>query len=317
MRQTLNQCPTFQPPDDRHQEQQPHDHAGDDDRAVDLGRGRRRRELEELEQEQEVPLGAGGAVGLGRVGGGRQLGAECVGSRKPPVPWPNLMHSSSTTASTARQATASCSTWSGQKSYPACCRGSLAVMPCRRKTYTCAADEADQQDRQHAGVQREEARQRVVAVVRRRRRRAAGGRSPTTGTIAIDVGGDLGGPVALLVPRQQVAGERQAQHDVQQDQAEPEVDLARRAVGAVDDTCIRCSASRTIIACAVKWWMPAQQPAAPHLVLDVVDALPGGLRAGAVGHPQEHAGDRSGRRRRRRACCPRRSASARRRGSCS
>ena len=35
----------------------------------------------------------------------------------------------------------------------------------------------------------------------------------------------------------------------------------------------------------------AQQPAGRHLVLDVVDAFPGGLRAGAVGRPEDQAGD--------------------------
>jgi len=36
---------------------------------------------------------------------------------------------------------------------------------------------------------------------------------------------------------------------------------------------------------------PPQQPAAPHLVLDEVDALPRGGGTGTVVHPQEQPGD--------------------------
>ena len=90
------------------------------------------------------------------------------------------------------------------------------------------------QSRQHAGVQREEARQRVMAVL-------AAADDQLLQRLADDrhqrdhVRRHLGGPIAFLVPRQQVAGERQRQHDLHQDQADPEIDLARRAVRAVDD----------------------------------------------------------------------------------
>src|SRR5882724_7313594 len=35
----------------------------------------------------------------------------------------------------------------------------------------------------------------------------------------------------------------------------------------------------------------AEEPAAGHFVLDVIDAFVGGGAAGAVGHPEEEAGD--------------------------
>ena len=107
------------------------------------------------------------------------------------------------------------------------------MRPCRRNSATCSARKISQQRRQHAGVQREEPRERVMAVV------AAADDEPLQ-RLADDrhqrhhVRGHLRGPIAFLVPRQQVAGERQRQHDLHQDQAEPEIDFARRAVRAVD-----------------------------------------------------------------------------------
>ena len=94
-----------------------------------------------------------------------------------------------------------------------------------------------------------------------------------------------------MVPRQQVAGERQSQHDLHQDEAEPEIDLARRTVRAVDHHLHKVERQQHDHRVGHEVVHAAQQPAARHLVLDVVDALPGGLRAGAVRGPQHHAGD--------------------------
>ena len=43
------------------------------------------------------------------------------------------------------------------------------------------------------------------------------------------------GPVTFLIPRQQIAGEPQAQHDLHQDQPEPKVNLAWCPVRSVND----------------------------------------------------------------------------------
>ena len=50
-----------------------------------------------------------------------------------------------------------------------------------------------------------------------------------------DVGADLGGPVGLLVPGQQVAREPEAEGDEQQHHAGEPVELARRLVGAGEE----------------------------------------------------------------------------------
>src|SRR5256885_10534551 len=36
---------------------------------------------------------------------------------------------------------------------------------------------------------------------------------------------------------------------------------------------------------------PPEHPTAAHFILDVIDAFPGRLRTGTVGHPEEDAGD--------------------------
>ena len=50
-----------------------------------------------------------------------------------------------------------------------------------------------------------------------------------------EFGGDLRGPVALLIPGQKVSGEGKGQHELHENQPEPEVDFTWSAVGAVDD----------------------------------------------------------------------------------
>ena len=69
-----------------------------------------------------------------------------------------------------------------------------------------ANGEADDGQRQNPRVQREESRERVVAII--------GAAKddlfhpfPNERRAAHDVGGDLGGPVAFLIPRQEVTGE--------------------------------------------------------------------------------------------------------------
>ena len=95
-------------------------------------------------------------------------------------------------------------------------------------------DQQHEQARQHAGVQCEEARQRVVPVLGSADHELLQLR-PDERHEVDQVSGDLGGPKPFLIPRQQVAGQRQGQHEQQQQDAEPVVHLARRLVRAVHD----------------------------------------------------------------------------------
>ena len=85
----------------------------------------------------------------------------------------------------------------------------------------------DEQRRQHAGMQGEKPRQRGMAI-----RRTADDQLlqllADHRHQAHQIGRHAGGPKAFLIPGQQIAGERQPEHDLHQHQAEPEIDFARR-----------------------------------------------------------------------------------------
>ncbi len=139
-------------------------------------------------------------------------------------------------------------------------------------------------------MQRKEASQRVMAIV--------GATDddllhlgPDHRHDAEQVGGHARGPISLLIPREQVTGQRQAQHDQHQHQAEPEVDFARGPIGAIDDHLHQVERQQHDHGLREKVVHPAQQPAAGHFVLNVEHAFPSGLRTGTVVHPEKQAGD--------------------------
>ena len=151
-------------------------------------------------------------------------------------------------------------------------------------------DEQHQQARQHTGVQRKEARQCVMPVLGATDDELLHLR-PGERDEVHQVGGDTGGPKSFLIPRQQVAGQRQGQHEQQQQDTKPVVHLTRRLVRAVDHDLHQVQQQQHRHELRRPVVNAAQQPAAGHLVLDVVDRLPRVAGAGAVAHPQKHAGD--------------------------
>ena len=66
-----------------------------------------------------------------------------------------------------------------------------------------------------------------------------------------DVGRDFGCPITL-VPREQVSGEREAEDEQQQSDAEPKIHFARGFVAPSMITCMRCRTRRMFMAWAVK-----------------------------------------------------------------
>ena len=151
-------------------------------------------------------------------------------------------------------------------------------------------EEADQERGQHAGVQREEARQRMVAVFAAADHELLQGFADE-GDQAHEARRHAGRPIAALIPREQIAGERQAQDDLHQNQAEPEIEFARRFICAVDHHLKQVERQQHDHGLRHVMVQPAQQPAELHLVLDVIGAFPGRLTAGAIGHPEKQAGD--------------------------
>ena len=95
-----------------------------------------------------------------------------------------------------------------------------------------------------------------------------------------------GGPVALLVPRQQVAGERHAEHQHHEHEPQPEIHLAGRPVGTVDHDLHQMEREQDHHRLRHHVVDAAEQPASGHLMLDVVDALPGRLGAGGIARPE-------------------------------
>ena len=302
--------PQAPPSREGHQRDQRDDQPGNHDRANDLGA--RGEVLQPLEQEHEVPFGPRCSVRLGSVRGGSQ--------RRPPGADHEVEHG-------CHHREAGDGITQGLIGpEPAVARsGRVRVRPvlpiplhtCRLCSVPAVArlarrnpvppeqvnvsrDQGDQGARQHARVEREEARQGEVAVVRAAdqdllHRRAHHGRD------RCDARGNLGRPVPLLVPRQQVARQRQPQHDVQQDDAEPEVDLAGGLVRARHDHLHEVQDEQDHGGVGHVVVDTAEHPAAGHHVLDVVDALPGALRIGTVRGPEDHAGhklhgDREGQR---------------------
>src|SRR5205823_3595514 len=70
----IESMPQIPPADDRHEKDDQHDQAGDDDGAPDFRPTREK--FEELKKEQEIPFRTGGRIGLGGIGRGGQFRAQ-------------------------------------------------------------------------------------------------------------------------------------------------------------------------------------------------------------------------------------------------
>ena len=101
----------------------------------------------------------------------------------------------------------------------------------------------------------------------------------------------LSGPVAFLIPWQQISGQRQRQRKLKKDDAEPEVYLARRTIGAINHHLHEVQDQQHGHHLGRPMVQPPQEMPAGHVIVDVVHTLPRGLPAGTVAHPQEDAGD--------------------------
>ena len=109
-------------------------------------------------------------------------------------------------------------------------------------------EKKNQQQRQHSGVKSEKPRQRLVAII--------GSADDQFRQSLIhqpeQVRRHAGGPVSFLVPRQQIAGQRKAQHDLHQNQPEPKIHFPRGPIRPVDHDLHQMQHEQTTIACAVK-----------------------------------------------------------------
>src|SRR6185503_13628223 len=80
------------------------------------------------------------------------------------------------------------------------------------------------------------------------------------------------------------------QHQLQQEKSEPKINLTRRLVRTVDDDLQEVQDQQHVHRLRRIVMQTAQQPAAQHFILDVINAFPGGVGTRAVGHPEENSG---------------------------
>ncbi len=108
------------------------------------------------------------------------------------------------------------------------------------------------------------------------------------------VDGDRGRPVRLLVPRQQIAAERERQDHEQQHDARDPGGFARLLVGAEQHHPQHVRHRRDHDEAGAEEVQPAQQPAERQLLRDVAHALVRVVGRRHVEHRQHHAGGQLG-----------------------
>ena len=77
-----------------------------------------------------------------------------------------------------------------------------------------------------------------------------------------------------------------------EEKPKPVIHLTRRFVGPVNEDLHEMEDEQHVHRLRGEVVNPAQQPAAGHFVLDIIDAFPGRLRTGAVSHPEKNPGNK-------------------------
>src|SRR5664279_4242159 len=105
-----------------------------------------------------------------------------------------------------------------------------------------------------------------------------------------DVGPHLGGPIRLLVPRQQVAGERETQHDEQQPDAEQPAHFAGVLVGTETEDADHVGHDEDHHGRGAPVVDATEEVSAQDMALDVANAVVGMIGRRGVVHRHDHAG---------------------------
>jgi hypothetical protein len=250
-------------------------------------------DLQELEQEEEIPLGAGRRVGQRRIGRGAELGPEVADvHRLPREHRPQGRHEDHAEHHRHHREHRH-----GVLEHLIGPEHRVGLRDRLFRVESVLAEKREMHDehhherpRQEAGMEREKPRQRVVAVLAAADDQLLD-RRPGARHDPREIGGHDRGPVALLVPGQQIARQRHAEHQHHQDEPEPEIHLSGRAVSPVDHHLQQMQREQDDHRLGHEVVDAAEQPAAGHLVLDVVDALPGGLGARRIARPEEEPRD--------------------------
>ena len=210
--------PVAQPPvaDDRHQEHPGHDQSGHDDRPEELPRGSPALEdFQELKEKQEIPLGPRGGVGQRRIGRRAQLRAEFARhdrlARKHRPQGRHQDHAEHD-GHHGQHRHGVLEHLVGPEHRVGPGERLLRVQAVLAKQRQMHHEKQHERDRQESGMEGEEPRQRVVAILRAADHELLD-RRPDERHDPGEVRGHDRGPVALLIPGQQIAGERHAEHE--------------------------------------------------------------------------------------------------------
>ena len=186
--------------DEGHGDEHAHEQRRDDDRAPDFRAAGKI--FQQLEEEEEIPLGPRGGELFGGIGRCAELGAAVADDEEDD----DEEHGEAGDGVAQHLV--------GPEGGVGPAAGLLGREPVATEQINMRDDEGDDYTGDDARVQGEEAREGVVAVVAATddqflelgpdERRDGG-----------DARGDLGGPESLLIPRQQVTGEREREHEEQ------------------------------------------------------------------------------------------------------
>ena len=148
--------------------------------------------------------------------------------------------------------------------------------------------ERRKEGRQHEDVEGVEARERLGAELVSAAQHAGERRADERGLLR-DLRPDLGGPVGLLVPGQEVAREAEAHHDEQQHDAAHPGELARELVRAREERAQQVEPHHRHHGARAPDVEAAQQPSEGRLFGHPADRVEGVVGRGRVRHRQERS----------------------------
>ena len=109
------------------------------------------------------------------------------------------------------------------------------------------------------------------------------------GDFGHQVGGHGRGPIALLVPRKEVAGQGEGEGYAHHQDAEPEIQFAGSFVGSIDHHLHQVKNQKDDHRLSHIVMNAPEKPSARNLMLQKIDALPCSLSTWAVKHPKQSA----------------------------
>ena len=145
--------------------------------------------------------------------------------------------------------------------------------------------QTDQEGRKHSSMQGKETGKGMVA------RLVASDKEllqvvPDKGSISHDIGGNLRGPVSLLVPGEQVTGQPEAHCHAKEGKTEPEIEFTRSRIGAVYNHLHQVQDQQDNHELRSPVMNSPQPVTTLHVLLKVMNAFPCRVCTRTVEHPE-------------------------------